>query len=294
LHSEFQNPVFYVYREQEGILLKKSIVMFLIIAILATGCSYLPVQIPGLSQSTPTVGPTQAVATAEPTQTPQPEFTITPTMPIQPKIDAEKTISLLLDGQKAGATFALTSNLLSAAYAAKIKDDAGLAAVFGTPESIGSYKIGSPSYSADMMKAILEGTIYLPEPGNVRFSMVIENNEWKVDEITLLSSTGDYPTTPEAVVLSFLTSYQEAPDRMSNFLIPSRRAQQPPGGAAAMLQISGNLEGMVVQSAAVNPEPPSASINVVIRAGGKDYVRRFLLTKDTSLWGIDAIETTSE
>lgn len=280
--------------------MKKTTIVLMLITLLAAGCSSLPVQIPGLSQSTPTVGATPVIATAQPTQPtqstqpPQPEFTATPTMPVQPKIDAEKTISLFLDGQKAGATYALTSNLMSAAYAAKVKDDTGLIALLGTPESIGSYKIGSPSYSADLSKATLEGTIYLPEPSNARFSLIIENSEWKIDDVTLLSSTGDYPTTPEAVVLSFLTSYQEAPDRMSNFLIPSRRAQQPPGGAAGMLQINGSLEGMVVQSAAVNPDPPSASIHVVIRAGGKDYVRRFLLTKDASLWGIDAIEATSE
>jgi hypothetical protein len=273
--------------------LKKISVFVLLVTVLASGCANFPLQIPGISQPSPTAAPIKPTAVAA-TVVPQPVVTMTPTMPVLPKIGPEKTISLFLDGQKAGATFVLTSNLLSAGYAGRLKDDAGLAAVFGTAESVGDYKIGTPTYSPDSLKSTLEGTIYMPQPSNVRFTLVIENGEWKIDEITLLSSTGDYPTTPEEVVLSFLTSYQEAPDRMSNFLVPSRRAQQPPGGAGAMLQISGNLEGMVVQSAAVNPEPPTAAIVVIIRAGGKEFHRTFLLTKDASFWGIDAIEVTAE
>ncbi len=223
----------------------KKICVIILVSILASGCANLPVQIPGLSLPTLAAVSTQTVV-MEATEKPQAAVTITPTMLILPQVDPEKTVSLLLDGQKAGATFVLTSNLLSAGYAAKLKDDAGLAAVFGSAESIGEYNVGSPTYSADGLKSTLDGTIYMPQPTNVKFLLVTENGEWKVDEIVMLSSTGDYPTTPEGVVLGFLTSYQEAPDRMSSFLIPSRRAQQPPGGAGAMLQISGSLEGMVV------------------------------------------------
>jgi hypothetical protein len=269
----------------------------LLVSLLASGCASLPVQIPGISKPTQTAAPTQTVAvvaTSTPQVKPDLAATITPAMPVMPKVDPEKTVTLFLDGQKAGATFVLTSNLLSAAYAGKLKDDAGLAAVFGTADSIGEYKIGSPTYSPDSLKATMDGTIYMPQPSNVRFTLVLENNEWKIDDIVLLTTAEEYPTTPEGVVLSFLTSYQEAPDRMSNFLVPSRRAQQPPGGAGAMLQINGSLEGMVVQSAAVNPDPPTAAIVVIIRAGGKDYPRTFLLTKDTSNWGIDAIEITAK
>jgi hypothetical protein len=288
--------VFCVYKEEEENLLKKISVLVLLLTILATGCAYvpnLPFQIPGLSQPSPTVAPVKPVV-VEATAIPVPAVTLTPTMLVLPKIDPEKTVTLFLDGQKAGATFVLTSNLLSAGYANKLKDDAGLAAVFGSAASVGEYKIGTPTYSPDSLKSTVEGTIYMPQPSNVRFTLIVENGEWKIDEIALLSTAGDYPTTPEDVVLSFLTSYQEAPDRMSNFLVPSRRAQQPPGGSGAMLQINGSLEGMVVQSAAVNPEPPTASIVVIIRAGGKDYPRTFLLTKNGSNWGIDAIEITAK
>jgi hypothetical protein len=47
---------------------------------------------------------------------------------------------------------------------------------------------------------------------------------------------------------------------------------------------------MVVQSAAVNPDPPTASISVMIQAGGKDFPRKFILTRDAVVWGIDSIE----
>jgi hypothetical protein len=283
-----------VYSEQEGKLLKK-INVVLLTAFLLTGCSSLPVQLPILSVPTAAVLATVPAANTvvEPTHIPPTAaVTATPTMLVLPKIDPEKTVSLFLDGKKANADFALISKLLSANYASQLKDDAGLAAVFDPEAVIGEYKIGTPTYSADSQSATLDSTIYMPEPSNVRFTLVLENAEWKIDQVTVITTSSDYPTAPEGVVLGFLTSYQEAPDRMSSFLTATRRGQQPPGGASAMLQISGSLEGMVIQSAAVSPEPPTASIVVVIRAGGKDYPRKFILSKDGSGWGIDAIEVT--
>ena len=269
----------------------KNITLLLVLAILISGCASLPFQIPGVT----------IPATATPVPQPAPVETgtpvtasLTPTAVARPKNDPVKAITIFLDGQKTGTPFALTSNLLSSTLAASVKDEAALSALLGKPESISEFKIGSPSYSSDLQKSTLEATVYMPEPSNLRFSMVVENGEWKVQEIKVLSGTDDYPTTPEGVVLSFLTSYQEAPDRMSNFLTSTRRSSQPPGGAGAMLQIGGALEGMVIQSAAVNPEPPSAAIKVLIRAGGKDYPRTFLLTKDNSNWGIEAIEISGE
>jgi hypothetical protein len=271
----------------------KKIFLSLVLIALVSGCANLPFQIPGITlPATPTSAPSPvAMATATATKL---EPTATPTSAPTPKNDPVKAVTIFVDSLKTGAPFALTSNLLSSSLASSIKDDAGLSALLGSPKSIGEFKIGSPSYNSDLQKSSLEATVYMPEPSNLRFSMVIENGEWKIDEIKILSSSNDYPTSPEGVVLSFLTSYQESPDRMSNFLTSTRRASQPPGGAGAMLQINGNLEGMVIQSAAVNPEPPSASITVLIRAGGKDYPRTFLLTKTDANWGIDAIEVTGK
>jgi len=271
-----------------------------LLTLTLAGCAGLP-QIPSLAIPTAAVlataipnGATKAPAPAASAATvteAAPTPTAAPAMIVLPEIDPEKTVTLFLEGKKANADFALTSKLFSASYTAQVKDDAGLVNIFGKDAVINEYRVGFPALSADSMTASLEATVYLPQPSNVRFSLVLENKEWRIDSISILTKTGEYPTAPEGVVLSFLTSYQEAPDRMSSFLSTARRAQQPPGGATAMLQISGSLEGMVIQSAAVNPDPPTASIVVVIRAGGKDYPRKFVLTRDSTVWGIESIES---
>ena len=292
--------------------MKKLPIVFLLLTMTLSGCAGLP-QIPALAIPTAAAlatpipnGPTKtpaaeavppvntAAVTLPTAAAPAVEPTVSPAMPVMPEIDPEKTVSLFLEGKKANADFALASTLLSVKYAAQVKDDAGLAAIFGPDAVIGEYKVGVPSYSADALTSILESTIYLPEPSNVRFNLVLENNEWKIDGITILTQSGEYPETPEGVILGFLASYQEAPDRMSSFLTSTRRGKQPPGGSTAMLQITGNFEGMVIQSAAVNPDPPTASIIVVIQAGGKSYPRKFIMTRDAAGWGIDSIEAVNE
>lgn len=277
--------------------MKKIISIALLVFILG-GCANLPFQIPGVAAPTLEKIATQAVEIVEvvATNTPVPAeaaATDVPEIPVMPKIQPEETVTLFLDGMKSGAGFNLMSNLFSSSYADRIKDDAGIVGIFGSAGDLGDFKVGYPTISSDSMSSTLEGTLYIPEPVNAKFSLIVENGEWKINDITVLSKAGTYPSNPEEVVLAFLTAYQESPDRMSNYLVSSRRLQQPPGGATAMLQISGDLGGMVVQSAAVSPEPPTASITVTILAGGTNYQRRFLLTIENSVWGIDAIEDVS-
>jgi hypothetical protein len=285
--------------------LKRLIIIPVLLTLTLSGCAAIP-QIPSLAIPTAAVlataipnGPTKTPAAAVPPTTSAPAAatsaaTAAPAMQVLPAIDPEKTVSLFLEGEKAKANFALASKLFSANLIAQVKDDAGLAAILGKDSVISEYKVGFPSYSADALSASLESSVYLPQPSNIRFNLVLENNEWKIDGLTILTKSGEYPTAPEGVVLAFLASYQEAPDRMSGFLTAARRAQQPPGGSTAMLQISGNFEGMVVQSAAVNPDPPTASIIVMIQAGGKDYLRKFILSRDVAGWGIDSIESLAQ
>ncbi len=273
----------------------KKIVPVSLLILFVGGCANLPFQIPGGIAPTLAQVATQAAEVVEvvATNTPvpvEPTPTEVPAAVVMPKIEPDQTVTLFLDGLKSGGKFALTSNLFSSAFAARVKDDTGLDALFGPTDELGEFKVGSPTISSDSSHSSLEGTLYIPEPVNARFELVQENGEWKIDNIEMLSEAGEYPENPEEVVLAFLTAYQEAPDRMSSFLVSSRRAQQPPGGATAMLQINGDLGGMVVQSAAVSPEPPTAAITVTILAGGREYQRRFLLTIENSVWGIDAIE----
>ncbi len=70
-----------------------------------------------------------------------------------------------------------------------MKDDAGLTAILGSVGSLGEFKIGSPTISSDSLNSTLEGTIYMPQPSNIRFTLVVENGEWKIDEITILSDS---------------------------------------------------------------------------------------------------------
>jgi hypothetical protein len=270
-----------------------------------SGCAALP-QIPGLA--IPTAAVLATVIPNSPTKTPAPAVLPTDSIPtaalpaataapvpqVLPAVDPEKTVSLFLEAEKAKANFALASKLFSVNFIAQVKDDTGMAGILGKDAVVSEYKVGFPSYSADALSASLESTVYLPQPSNMRFNLVVENNEWKIDGVTILTKSGEYPTTPEGVVLAFLASYQEAPDRMSGFLTAARRAQLPPGGSTAMLQISGNFEGMVVQSAAVNPDPPTASVIVLIQAGGKGYPRKFILSRDVAGWGIDSIESVTQ
>lgn len=291
--------------------MKRLIIIPVLLTLILSGCAALP-QIPSLAIPTAAVlataipnGPTKTPAPAVPPTSAAPAAPAAPdvtapatadalAMPVLPAVDPEKTVTLFLEGEKAKANFALASKLFSTNLIAQVKDDAGLASILGKDAVISEYKVGFTTYSADAQSASMESTVYLPQPSNVRFNLVVENNEWKIDGVTILTKSGEYPTTPEGVVLAFLASYQEAPDRMSGFLTAARRAQQPPGGSTAMLQISGNFEGMVVQSAAVNPDPPTASIIVLIQAGGKDYPRKFVLTRDVAGWGIDSIEAISQ
>jgi len=278
--------VLWLLKPKRGINMK-NVSFLILIMILFSGCTSLPFKLPGVSSpSTATPAPQPIVVETET----QVKLTSTPTSVPRPKNDPSKAITIFLDGQKAGTPFALTSNLLSSSLASSVKDDPALKVLLGSQAHISDFKISSPSYTQDLQKSSVEATVYMPQSSNLRFSMLIENGEWKIEEIKVLSGIDEYPTTPEGVVHSFLITYQEAPDRMSNFLTATRRSAQPPGGASSMLQISGSLEGLVIQSAAVNPEPPSAAIKVMIRAGGKDYSRNFLLTKENANWGIDAIE----
>lgn len=97
--------------------------------------------------------------------------------------------------------------------------------------------------------------------------------------------------SPEAAVTAFLVSYQENPDGMVNYL--SAAAQTALAGASADSLLGfgeGALEGFAIQAAAVNPDPPAAMVEVAIRAGGVDALRRFHLTKENDNWVIDSVE----
>jgi hypothetical protein len=97
--------------------------------------------------------------------------------------------------------------------------------------------------------------------------------------------------SPEAAVTAFLVAYQENPDGMTDHLSSAAKTALADGNAASLLGFGdGALEGFAIQAAAVNPDPPAAMVEVAIRAGGVDALRRFHLTKENDSWVIDSIE----
>lgn len=99
-----------------------------------------------------------------------------------------------------------------------------------------------------------------------------------------------YPQTPEMVVNAFLAAYQDNPAEMPSFLGAARLLAMPEGGVNALLGISGKLEGFAIQSAAVNPDPPEALLEVGLVVEGSEMRRRFHLSFEDDRWVIDNIE----
>ncbi|NPV76400.1 MAG: hypothetical protein HPY59_08485 [Anaerolineae bacterium] len=100
-----------------------------------------------------------------------------------------------------------------------------------------------------------------------------------------------YPQTPEMVVNAFLTAYQDNPVEMSSFLGAARLLSMPEGGVNALLGVTGKLEGFAIQSAAVNPDPPEALLEVGLAVDGSEMRRRFHLSFENGRWVIENIET---
>lgn len=99
-----------------------------------------------------------------------------------------------------------------------------------------------------------------------------------------------YPQTPEMVVNAFLSAYQDNPAEMSAFLSAARLLAMPEGGVNTLLGITGKLESFAIQSAAVNPNPPEALLEVGLMADGSEMIRRFHLLSEDERWVIDGIE----
>jgi hypothetical protein len=162
--------------------------------------------------------------------------------------------------------------------------------LLGVQSTLPKYQLAAVSFSPDASLASVDVTLMYQKPANYRIGLVRAGETWKIDSILSLEGSAYYPATPEQVVQTFLQSYQEAPSQMEQYLSAKRLTMLPPGGAVGMLNINGSMEGMMIQSAAVNPDPPSATLSVAIRVGGKDVMRVFSLSKEKDQWKIDNID----
>lgn len=160
----------------------------------------------------------------------------------------------------------------------------------GLQGTVPAFELSAVTFAPDAGRAFVDASLLYAEPLNTRFELVKTGDGWKIDSITSQQGDAGYPSSPEMVVQIFLTAYQEAPDQMNQFLSASRLEQLPPGGAVGMLNINGSLEGSMIDSAAVNPDPPMAAITVSMRVGGEDVTRVFSLIKEGGRWKITNIE----
>ncbi len=160
----------------------------------------------------------------------------------------------------------------------------------GLQGSVPAFELSAVTFAPDAGRAFVDASLLYTAPLNTRFELVKTGEGWKIDSITSQQGEAGYPSSPEMVVQIFLTAYQEAPDQMNQYLSASRLEQLPPGGAVGMLNINGSLEGSMIDSAAVNPDPPMAAITVTMRVGGQDLTRIFSLIKEGGRWKITNID----
>ena len=106
-------------------------------------------------------------------------------------------------------------------------------------------------------------------------------------EANALSS--DYPETPEGVVSAFLSAYTQDIEGMLAYLSPAALSSLPAAGPAALLDFDGALQGFLIQSASMMPEPPTALVVVAVDVEGVTGAREFLLSKSEDRWVIDSV-----
>jgi hypothetical protein len=212
--------------------------------------------------------------------------------PLPDAAGARQTVIDFLTAVQLDANSSLALQLLTTELQIRAAQPEGLqAALLKTGESISSFEVSAAGISRNGAQADIEATLYLGTPHNLAFTLIAEDGFWKINEIRSLADGEGYPGQPEGVVQAFLIAYQESPDEMSGYLTAGRRANQPPGGSVGMLRILGPLEGLMVQSVVVNPDPPTAAIQALIKSGGIESRRQFILILEGGLWGIDEIQT---
>lgn len=101
-----------------------------------------------------------------------------------------------------------------------------------------------------------------------------------------------YPSSPEEVVSGFILASQDDPALMVQFLSPARQQTLPDEGPFSILDIDAPIQGYTIKSAAVSPEPPAATVEVIIQAGGRDLTRTFQLTQTNGFWFIESVDIT--
>ncbi len=96
--------------------------------------------------------------------------------------------------------------------------------------------------------------------------------------------------TPEDIVYSFLTAYEDNPDEMILYLSKSMKESLPGGGIIELLGFNGMVEGLVFQSGSGSPDSDLAVVEVHLQINQQEVIRKFTLLKQNDTWLITAIE----
>jgi hypothetical protein len=152
------------------------------------------------------------------------------------------------------------------------------------------FDLSQATLNANGSQAILLVTFKYSSPLMRQIMLLWKNNSWKIDDIAIVENGIVYPSTPEAVVESFLAAYQEAPSQMNRFLTKNRQKHLPSGGVIGYLHFNGILEGFAIQSGSVTTNPAKALVTVAVKIGGVETKRIFTLAQQDGKWAIDGIE----
>ncbi len=99
-----------------------------------------------------------------------------------------------------------------------------------------------------------------------------------------------YPDTPDGVIQAFVEAYPDDTAGMLQYLGASLRASLPAGGPGELLNVQGDINGMLILSGAAVPNPPQAEYQVALEVGAEQVLRTFTLGQENGLWVITGIQ----
>jgi len=99
-----------------------------------------------------------------------------------------------------------------------------------------------------------------------------------------------YPDTPEGVIQAFLEAYPDDTAGMLQYLGASLRASLPGGGPGELLNVQGDINGMLILSGSAVPNPPQAVFQVALQVGTEQVLRTFTLGQENGRWVITGIQ----
>ncbi len=99
-----------------------------------------------------------------------------------------------------------------------------------------------------------------------------------------------YPDTPDGVIQAFVEAYPDDTAGMLEYLGASLRASLPAGGPGELLNVQGDINGMLILSGAAVPNPPQAEFQVALEVGAVQVLRTFTLAQENGRWVITGIQ----